>query len=108
MALAAELADQASPEDALFVFARATNGPPMPLAAARKQVKDLPLDIVLNDAMAMMPTLKISSYDSVQINARVSKSGTPTESSGDLVAVAVPARPGQEQTVELVIKSVVP
>ncbi|OGT81671.1 MAG: c-type cytochrome biogenesis protein CcmI [Gammaproteobacteria bacterium RIFCSPLOWO2_02_FULL_52_10] len=108
VALAAELADQASPEDALFVFARATNGPPMPLAAARKQVKDLPLDIVLNDAMAMMPTLKISSYDSVQINARVSKSGTPTESSGDLVAVAVPARPGQEQTVELVIKSVVP
>ena len=108
VALAAELADQASPEDALFVFARATNGPPMPLAAARKQVKDLPLDIVLNDAMAMMPTLKISGYDSVQINARVSKSGTPTESSGDLVAVAVPARPGQEQTVELVIKSVVP
>jgi len=108
VALAAELADQASPEDALFVFARATNGPPMPLAAARKQVKDLPLDIFLNDAMAMMPTLKISGYDSVQINARVSKSGTPTESSGDLVAVAVPARPGQEQTVELVIKSVVP
>ncbi|MBF8269432.1 MAG: C-type cytochrome biosis protein CcmI [Gammaproteobacteria bacterium] len=106
--LAAELAGKVNPEDALFVFARASNGPPMPLAAAKKQVKDLPLDIVLDDALAMMPELKISGYDSVQINARISKSGAPTESSGDLVASAVNATPGQEQTVELLIESVVP
>lgn len=106
--LAADLAGKADPEDALFVFARATSGPPMPLAAARKQVKDLPLEIVLNDSMAMMPSLKISGFDSVRINARISKSGQPTESSGDLVADAVPAKPGQEQIVELAIKSVVP
>ena len=72
------------------------------------QVKDLPLDIVLNDGMAMMPSLKISGFDSVQVNARISKSGQPVASSGDLVADAVPAKPGQEQLVDLVIKSVVP
>ena len=106
--LAAELTGKASPEDALFVYARATSGPPMPLAAVRKQVKDLPLELTLDDTLAMMPTLKISGYDSVRINARIAKSGTPTESSGDLVAEAVAATPGQEQPVELSIKTVVP
>jgi len=106
--LAAELTGKASPEDALFVYARATSGPPMPLAAVRKQVKDLPLELTLDDTMAMMPSLKISGYESVRINARISKSGTPTESSGDLVAEAVAATPGQAQPVELSIKTVVP
>lgn len=106
--LAPALAGKVKPDDSLFVFARAVNGPPMPLAAARKQVKDLPLDITLNDGMAMMPSLKLSGYDSVQVNARISKSGKPTQSSGDLVATAVTAKPGQQQEVDLVIKSVVP
>ena len=106
--LAPDLAGKVSPDESLFVFARATSGPPMPLAAAKLQVKDLPVDIVLNDGMAMMPSLKLSGYDSVQVNARISKSGQPVASSGDLVADAVPAKPGQEQPVDLVIKSVVP
>lgn len=106
--LAPDLADKVNPNDSLFVFARATTGPPMPLAAAKMQVKDLPLDIVLNDGMAMMPSLKLSGYDSVQVNARISKSGQPVASSGDLVAGAVSAKPGQQQPVDLVIKSVVP
>ena len=102
------LAGKVNPDESLFVFARATSGPPMPLAAAKMQVKDLPLDIVLNDGMAMMPSLKLSGYDSVQVNARISKSGQPVASSGDLVADAVSAKPGQEQEVDLVIKTVVP
>lgn len=108
VSLAPALQDRVSPDDSLFVFARATSGPPMPLAAAKLQAKDLPLDIVLNDAMAMMPSLKISGFDSVQVNARISKSGQPVAGSGDLVAEAVPAKPGQDQPVELEIKSVVP
>lgn len=106
--LAPDLAGKVKPDDSLFVFARAVKGPPMPLAAAKKQVKDLPLDITLNDGMAMMPSLKLSGYNSVKVNARISKSGKPTESSGDLVATAVTAKPGQQQEVKLVIKSVVP
>ena len=102
------LSGKVNPDDSLFVFARATSGPPMPLAAAKMQARDLPLDIILNDGMAMMPALKISGFDSVQVNARISKTGQPVASSGDLVAEAVPATPGQEQEVNLVIKSVVP
>jgi cytochrome c-type biogenesis protein CcmH len=106
--LAEDLAGRISPAATLFVYARATSGPPMPLAAARKQARDLPLELVLDDSMAMMPELRMSGFDRVQVHARISKSGTPTESSGDLVATAVPATPGQEQPVELVISSVVP
>jgi cytochrome c-type biogenesis protein CcmH len=108
ISLAPDLAAQAGPDDALFVFARAAAGPPMPLAAVRKQVRDLPLQIVLNDALAMMPDLKISNFDNVQVNARISKSGRANESSGDLVAASVAAVPGQDQVVDLVIGSVVP
>lgn len=108
VSLAADLKDRTNPEDVLFIFAKATVGPPMPLAAARIQVKDLPLEIVLDDSMAMMPSLKLSSYDTVQVNARISRSGNPTESSGDLIAEFVVANPGQVELVELIIETVVP
>jgi cytochrome c-type biogenesis protein CcmH len=70
--------------EALFVFARAAEGPPMPLAVSRMRVSDLPLTVVLDDSMAMAPGLKLSSFDSVVVGARISRSGRPTASSGDL------------------------
>jgi len=56
----------------------------MPLAAVRKQVRDFPLDIVLNDEMAMMPNLKLSSFDKVTVGARISKTGQAIPANGDL------------------------
>ena len=55
MALEQKLAADVSPEDSIFVYAKAQSGPPMPLAAKRLQVRDLPFTLVLNDDMAMMP-----------------------------------------------------
>lgn len=82
--LADGLKGQAAPEDALFIFARAAEGPPMPLAVAKKQVKDLPVEVELTDTMAMMPGMSLSSFERVVVGARVSKSGKPTPSPGDL------------------------
>lgn len=73
-----------SMDDIVFIFAKAVNGPPMPLAVARKQVKDLPLQITLDDTMAMIPSMKLSSFNKVKITARVSKTGKPLLQKGDV------------------------
>lgn len=76
-----------SMEDTVFIFAKAVNGPPMPLAVVRKQVKDLPLHVTLDDSMAMLPNMRLSSFDKVKITARISKAGKPLLQKGDLHSI---------------------
>lgn len=74
-----KVAETVSPEDSVFVFARAVNGPPVPLAAKRLTVGDLPATVTLSDADAMVPSLKISSVEQVTVMARVSRTGDATK-----------------------------
>lgn len=72
------VAKQVLPSDSVFVFAKATTGPPLPLAAKRLTVADLPATVELRDSDAMVAGLKLSNFPEVQIVARVSRAGTPT------------------------------
>ncbi|MDP1872009.1 MAG: c-type cytochrome biogenesis protein CcmI [Gallionella sp.] len=92
--LSPALLAKASPTDVVFILARAAEGPKMPLAVIRKQVKDLPMEFTLDDSMAMQPQLKLSGFDKVVVLARVSKSGTPMAQSGDLEGSAGIVKPG--------------
>ncbi|MDE1164265.1 MAG: c-type cytochrome biogenesis protein CcmI [Pseudomonas sp.] len=79
VALGADLKSKVQPGDSVFVFARAASGPPMPLAVKRMTVADLPADVQLADADAMMPQMKLSNFPEVQLVARISRAGQPTK-----------------------------
>ena len=104
VSLSPTLRAKATPNDALFIFARAAQGPAMPLAIVRKQVKDLPVTVTLDDSMAMMPDFRMSNFPELIIGARVSKSGDAIAKPGDLEGYTSPLKSG---TAEVVIASVV-
>ncbi len=92
--LSAGLAGKASPDDTVFIFARAAQGPRMPLAIIRKQVKDLPIEFRLDDAMAMQPAMRLSAFPQVVVGARVSKRGDAVPQPGDLEGASQPVKVG--------------
>jgi len=94
VSLSPAVAKQAAPDDVVYVFARAVNGPRMPLAIVRKQVKDLPATIVLEDSQGMSPEMTLSSVPEVIVVARVSKSGMANAQNGDLEGVSAPVKKG--------------
>ena len=74
-------ADSATP---VFVIARDPDAPRPPLAVRRLTLGDLPARIELTDADAMMPGRSLSDFDSVEVLARASLSGSPSARTGDL------------------------
>ncbi|MEO8777464.1 MAG: tetratricopeptide repeat protein [Rhodanobacter sp.] len=82
--LAPRLKDKLTKGDVLYVYARAPEGAPMPLAVARLDPVKLPATVTLNDAMAMTPALKLSTAARVFVGARISHHGQPTAEPGDL------------------------
>jgi cytochrome c-type biogenesis protein CcmH len=105
--LSPALSGKVAPTDTVFILARAAEGPKMPLAVLRKQVKDLPLTFTLDDSMAMQPQLKLSGFRQVVVVARVSKSGTPIAQSGDLQGLTGTIKPGVKG-LNVVIDTVMP
>ena len=101
VALADALKGKVQPGDAVFVFARAVSGPPMPLAVKRLTVADLPAEVSLSDSDAMMPQLKISGFEQVQLLARISRSGNAT--AGEWIGSSQPLASNTSEPQQLTI-----
>ncbi|TXH03497.1 MAG: c-type cytochrome biogenesis protein CcmI [Nevskiaceae bacterium] len=108
VALAPALASRVPPGATLFVFAKAAEGPPMPLAVQRLPVTQLPVEVTLDDSMAMAPTLKLSQFDRWVVTARISAGGTALPQSGDLQGQATVTRAQASKPLSLTIAEVVP
>ncbi len=107
VSVAPALAARVTPGDTLFVFARAAEGPRVPLAILKRSAAELPLDFRLDDSMAMSPDLKLSGFANVVISARISKSGDAMPQSGDLEGHSA-ALAGRSSGIELNIDRVRP
>ncbi|MCJ0824970.1 tetratricopeptide repeat protein [Luteimonas sp. 50] len=90
-------------EASVFVIARAPGGPPMPIAAEKHGVAELPFTASLDDADSPMPTQKLSGVQEVEVIARLSMSGDATPQPGDLASKPVRVRLPATAPVELVI-----
>lgn len=107
--LAPALKERLAPDATLFVFAKAVDGPPMPLAAVRQAVKDFPVQVTLDDSQAVAPNVKLSSFKRVMVNARISTSGSATPQAGDLQGAVGPLELTEgAQPITLVIDQAAP
>ena len=106
VSLGPALKDRVAPAETLYIFARAVDGPRMPLAVLKERAGSLPKSFALDDSMAMSPTARLSTARKVIVEARISKSGLATSSPGDLRGASAPVEPGA-RGVDIVIDEVV-
>ena len=101
------LAGKVQPTDTVFVFTRAPEGSRQPIAAVRRQARELPGMFALDDSQSMSAGMKLSNFREVVVGARISKSGSATPQSGDLQGISQKVKIGATDVV-VVIDSVVP
>ncbi len=71
-------------DSAVFVIARVPNGPPMPVAARKLSLSELPASLRLTDADSPMPTAKLSGVEEVEVFARLSVDGSANRGENDV------------------------
>lgn len=92
----------------LFVYAKASSGPPMPLAVAKLDPNNIPNEVFLNDDMAMAPNMKLSNFDTVDVIALISHSGTAKSSSGDLQGSVNTISTDSKEIISININTIIP
>lgn len=97
------LASRVQRDATLFIYAKAADSPGPPLAVLRTTATAWPVTFRLDDSMAMLPSRRLSQYDKVVVEARISRSGQATPSSGDLYVTSPVVNPGSGKKLALVI-----
>lgn len=96
------LMNKLNPTATLFVFAKSTQGSPMPLAVVRASASQLPYTFRLDDSHAILPEHKLSQERKVVLIARISTTGDAKQQKGDLEGVSNPVEVnGGEVSIEI-------
>lgn len=101
--IAPAVKQQVAPDTVVFIFARAQQGPPAPLAVKRLRVSDLPTTVRLTAQDAMMPQLSLSLFEDIVVSARISQSGNPIAQPGDFQSELVNTTNTETETINLLI-----
>jgi cytochrome c-type biogenesis protein CcmH len=102
------LESELSGNETLFVFARETGRPGPPVAVKRIASPVLPLQINISDADVMMAGNSLANITSLEITARLSRSGNATASSGDWFGTVTPEWPSDSHETSIQIDQAVP
>jgi cytochrome c-type biogenesis protein CcmH len=97
------LAGRVQRDATLFIYAKAADSPGPPLAVLRTTASAWPVSFHLDDSMAMIPSRRLSQFDKVVVEARISRSGQATPSAGDLYVTSPVLHPAAGQKLALVI-----
>ncbi|SEA53261.1 c-type cytochrome biogenesis protein CcmI [Variovorax sp. YR216] len=92
--LAGNLPRTPAANETVFIYARAAEGPRIPLAVMKARAGDLPLGFVLDDSLAMRADHRLSGAGQVIVEARISRSGQAQPTEGDLIGSSGPVKPG--------------
>ncbi|MCG9732128.1 c-type cytochrome biogenesis protein CcmI [Shewanella sp. Isolate13] len=84
VSISPELQAKVASTDMLFIFARSTEGPKVPLAATKISAESLPATITLDDSTGMGGNTKLSDAKAVEIIAVLSKHGSVRAQTGDI------------------------
>ena len=98
-----KLLGRVTPGATLFIYAKAADSPGPPLAVLRTVAGAWPVSFRLDDSMAMIPSRRLSSFDRIIVEARVSKSGQATPAAGDLFVISPVVRAQDAKALKLVI-----
>ncbi len=91
----------------VFIIARDPGQPSPPIAVKRINTSELPTTVNLADGDSMVEGRSLSAFAEIEIIARVSTSGRPTQQSGDWFGVQI-VRPAENRNVTLTIDQQVP
>jgi len=92
------------PGDTVFIFARAVDGPPMPVAVLQRPATDLPIDFLLNDSQSMTAGMELSKFEQVIVTARVTRKGDAMTSLQGLEATSETIRVADNRHLDLIIE----
>lgn len=95
--------DRVQSDATLFIYAKAADSPGPPLAVLRTTVGTWPVTFRLDDSMAMVPSRRLSQFEHVVIEARISRSGQATPATGDLYVTSPVLHPASGTRLALVI-----